>query len=105
VRYPDQAARVFHYGDRDIFAFVRAHDAGYDRVCFTVLDGWNWTAQVLYYLHDSTLSLIPQIDESCKKPKSLLALESQGEAPPNARFLGTVQRRDGTIRAYFYSIP
>jgi 4-amino-4-deoxy-L-arabinose transferase-like glycosyltransferase len=105
VRYPDQAARVFHYGDRDIFAFVRAYDAGYDRVCFTVLDGWNWTAQVLYYMHDSTLNVIPDIDESCKKPRSLLALQTQLEAPPGARFLGTVQRRDGTIRAYFYSIP
>jgi 4-amino-4-deoxy-L-arabinose transferase-like glycosyltransferase len=110
VRYPDQAAKAFHYGDRDIFAFVRTYDAGYDRVCFTVLDGWNWTAQVLYYMHDydtrgSTLDVIPEFDKSCKKPKSLLALQSQLEAPPDARFLGTVQRRDGTIRAYFYAIP
>jgi 4-amino-4-deoxy-L-arabinose transferase-like glycosyltransferase len=102
VRYPAQAAEIFHYGDRDVFAFVNANDAGYDRVCFTALDAWNYTAQVRYYMPDTRLTLFGSMDPSCSTPKSFLALKSQSEAPRFAQFLGTVQRRDGTIRAYFY---
>ena len=50
------------------------------------------------------LALFGAMDLSCRTPRSLLALKSQSEAPVHAQFLGTVQRRDGTIRAYFYSL-
>jgi hypothetical protein len=104
VRYPADAARIFHYGDRAIFDFIKANDAGYDRICFTVLDPWNYSAQTRFYLRDQTIPASGTVD-ACKVPRSLLALQSPHEAPPHARFLGTVQNRDGTIRAYFYGLP
>jgi len=104
VRYPAQAAQIFHYGDRDLFAFVNANDEGYDRVCFTALDAWNYSAQIRFYMPGTHLALFGAMDLSCRTPRSLLALKSQSEAPVHAQFLGTVQRRDGTIRAYFYSL-
>jgi hypothetical protein len=104
VRYPIAAAKIFHYGDRAIFDFVKANDAGYDRVCFTALDAWNYTAQVRFYMRDQTIALSETTD-ACKVPRSLLVLASRSDAPMAARFIGTVQNRDGTTRAYFYSVP
>jgi hypothetical protein len=103
IRYPAQAATIFHYGDRQIFDFVKANDAGFERVCFTVLDAWNYSAQIRYYLRDAPIEEYSGIDR-CKARRSLLALQSRAEAPRGARFLGTVQHYDGTIRAYFFAV-
>jgi len=105
VRYPDQAAHIFHYGDRDIFAFVKANDGADERVCFTSLDPWNYSAAVRYYMPGSTHALYSWVAPACRHPRSLLSLKSRSEAPAGARFLGTVQDRDGSIRAYFYAMP
>lgn len=105
VRYPVAAAKIFHYGDRAIFDFVKGNDAGYDRVCFTALDGWNYSAQVRFYMRDEKIALSNSVVDACKGPRSLLALASRSDAPKLARFIGTVQNRDGTIRTYFYSVP
>lgn len=104
VRYPIASAKIFHYGDRQIFDFVKANDAGYDRVCFTVLDAWNYSALIRFYMRDQTVSLSETAD-ACKVPPSLLALQSPREAPIGSHLIGTVQNRDGTIRAYFYTFP
>jgi len=105
VRYPVQAAHIFHYGDRDVFAFVKAHDAGVERVCFTSLDAWNYSAQTGFYMPGSTPALFGWMDPACKKAHTLLSLQNRSEAPPGAQFLGTVQNYDGTSRAFFYQLP
>jgi uncharacterized membrane protein YphA (DoxX/SURF4 family) len=105
VAYPGQAAHIFHYGDREIFRFVRAHAAGSERICFTSLDGWNYEAQTKFYLPDAPMELNGWMAPDCTKPHTLLSLKAQSEAPPKAQFLGTVQNWSGTVRSWFYSIP
>jgi 4-amino-4-deoxy-L-arabinose transferase-like glycosyltransferase len=104
VRYPLASAKIFHYGDRQIFDFVKANDTGYDHVCFTVLDAWNYSAMTRFYMRDQPISLSETAD-ACKVPPSLMALGSPREAPIGSRLIGTVQNRDGTVRAYFYTFP
>ena len=103
VSYPDASAKIFHYGDRDIFAFVRAHQADYDRVCFTVLDGWNYTAEVGYYMTGITTQPRARMEDDCHGARTLFAVPTIAQAPAMTTLLGTVQNRDGSTRAYFYT--
>lgn len=103
VRYPDLSATVFHYGDRAIFAFVRAHQSGFDRVCFTVLDDWNYTAEIGYYMSNMAISPRARMESDCTGPRTLYAVPSPAQAPPATHLLGTVQYRDGSTRAYFFA--
>ncbi len=101
--YPDESAEIFHYGDRDIFAYVRAHETDYARVCFTALDGWNYPADIEYYLAGDPIRSIEGLDSECAQPGSLLVLGKIAEAPAGAHLVATVQKRDGTIRAWFFA--
>jgi len=101
IRYPALSANEFQYGNRDIFAFVRAHAASAKLVCFAVLTDWNWSTLTRYYMSDMTVKLHDGIEPPCARPSTLYVVPEIYEAPQQARLLGTVQRRDGTIRAYF----
>ena len=100
--YPEVSADDFQFGDREIFAFVRAHAARYRRVCYTVVDGWNWTTLDRYYMSDRPVEPHLGIDRFCSAPHTLYAVGKTDEAPLDAKPLGTVQHRDGTVRAYFF---
>ncbi len=100
--YPTASAEIFHYGDRDVFAFVRAHEASYDRVCFTALDPWNYPADIEYYLGGDAITAIEGAGGDCVKPRTLLVLAKIADAPAGSRTLATIQKRDGTTRAWIF---
>jgi hypothetical protein len=102
VTYPETGATIFHSGDHDVFAFVRAHEASFARVCFTALDPWNYPADIEYYMQGDPIATLEGLsDPACKQPDTLLALRSPSDAPDAKTLVGTVQRRDGTVRVYF----
>jgi hypothetical protein len=103
-RYPAQSAMIFHFGDREMFGYIRAHERRYRRVCIAALAWWNYTAEVGYYMRGDALETIEGLDRRCAQPGTLLALASPMQAPMGARLVGTVQDVYGRIQIYLASI-
>lgn len=106
--YVHRNSNAWDSGTAALFAQIRAHSAGYQRVCFAVLPAWYETdVYARYYLSDLHIETIDDArNPMCALPGTLIAADSK-HAPHGAglRVLGSAADVDGAAFARLFGRP
>lgn len=106
--YVHRNSNAWDSGTAALFASIRAHSAGYDRVCFAVRPAWYETdVYARYYLSDSHLQWLDDAqDPACALPRTLIAADQQHQPHGAAvRALTSIADVDGTRFARLFARP
>jgi 4-amino-4-deoxy-L-arabinose transferase-like glycosyltransferase len=108
TRYVHRNSNAWDSGTRALFTAIRAHRAGYQRVCFAVRPAW-YESDVYsqFYLSETRLQWIyDATDPACAQPGTLIAADAQHEPKGvGLEVLSSVRDVDGAAFAELFARP
>lgn len=104
--YPKISYAYWDYGHKEIFSKVKSIQSNYKRACLENLNYWNEIQTVDYYLRNSHLEVINDINNpNCLLSGTIIVLKKGSRNKLSySTFVGPVKNPEGSASYYIYTI-
>ena len=104
--YPKRSYLYWDYGHKDVFSKINSIQDNYKRACLQNLNYWNELQLIEYYLKDTHLEIIKDLDDpKCLQSGSIIVLKKGSRSKiRNSTFIDAVRAPDDRTLYYIYVI-